>query len=295
MSTKARTVLLTGAAGQVGSALQPRFVAAGWTVHATDLAELDITDAVAVEAAVDGLRPAAVVNLAAEVDADRCEREPEHARRVNADGPTNLARSCTAHGALLCQISSDYVFDGERRTPYREDDQTRPLSVYGETKVVAEHAAADGLVVRTAWLAGRAGSNIPKTVLRLAVDPDRALAFVDDQRGSPTVAEDLADALVALVDQDVRGRFHVTNAGDASWHEVVAHVLACSGQDPARVRPIPTAELVPPRDAARPTYSVLDGSALTATGIGPLPSWQESFEQLVADLVERTPAVVAAP
>lgn len=291
MSTSARTVLLTGAAGQVGRALEPRFAAAGWQVRATDLPELDITDAEAVEAAVVGLRPDAVVNLAAETDADRCEREPARAVEVNAEGPAHLARSCTRHGALLCQISSDYVFDGERRTPYREDDPTGPLSVYGVTKVAAEEAAlADGLVVRTAWLSGRHGTNIAKTALRLALDPTRTLSFVDDQRGSPTVAEDLADALVALVGQGARGRFHVTNAGDATWCELVAHVLERGGHDPGRVHPIATDQLVPPRDAPRPSYSVLDGSALAATGIGPLRPWQEAVDLLVDDLVALRPA-----
>jgi dTDP-4-dehydrorhamnose reductase/4-ketoreductase len=286
MSTAARTVLLTGAAGQVGQALEPRFAAAGWRVRSTDLPELDITDAAAVEAAIAGLRPDAVVNLAAETDADRCEREPERAAEVNAEGPAHLARSCAAHGALLCQISSDYVFSGERRTPYQEDDPTGPLSVYGVTKVAAEEAAlVDGLVVRTAWLSGRHGTNIAKTALHLALDPARTLSFVDDQRGSPTVAEDLADALVALVDQGARGRFHVTNAGDATWCELVAHVLECGGHDPERVRPIATDQLSPPRDAPRPSYSVLDGSGLAAIGIGPLRPWQEAFELLVADLV----------
>jgi len=271
----------------------PRFEAAGWTVHATDLPQLDITDEAAVHEAVAATSPRAVVNLAAVADADRSEREPVHARRVNAEGPRHLAEACAAQGALLCQISSDYVFDGLADRPYREDDPTRPLNAYGETKVAAEAVTleVDGLVVRTAWLSGRSGANITKTALRLASDSTHDLAFVDDQRGSPTVAEDLAVALVELVERDVRGRFHVTNAGDASWYELVAHVLRCSGLGADRVRPITTAELVPPSAARRPAYSVLDGARLEqSTGVGPLRPWQDAVEELVADLVERTPA-----
>lgn len=283
-------VLLTGGAGQLAQACAPVFAGAGWDVVALDLDELDIRDHARVREVLDDLRPAVVLNLAALRDADRCEVDVAEAWDTNAYAVHGLAAACDAVGAHLTTISSDYVFGGEQDRPYVESDPAHPLSVYGETKLASEAVADLGFtVVRTAWLAGRKGANTVKVMLRVAADPERPIAFVDDQRGSPTVAEDLAPVLLALSADRLGGVFHVTNAGEATWYDLARHVVETAGYDPARVRPIATEDLDPPRAAPRPAYSVLAPAALRSAGFDPLPPWQESFARLVHDLVDGDP------
>jgi dTDP-4-dehydrorhamnose reductase len=279
-------VLITGGAGQMAQAAAPAFAADGWRVTAWDIDTLDIRSHDRVATALRGLRPDAVLNLAAIRDADQCEVDPDTAWETNDTAVRHLADVCEGVGAHLCQISSDYVFGGEQQRPYTETDEAHPLSVYGASKLASEVVAQQGAtVVRTAWLAGRRGTNTVRTILTLAADPDRALAFVDDQRGSPTVAEDLAPVLVRLCAERRQGLYHVTNQGDASWYELACHVLASAGHDPGRMRPIATGDLDPPRAAPRPGYSVLDNAALRREAIPLLPDWRDSTRRLVEDIV----------
>ena len=277
-------LLITGADGQLGQASQAAFAAAGWRVTPTDIETLDVRDRPAVLEAVERLRPDAVLNAAAQTDADLCEAEPDLAFATNATAVGHLAEACGHTGALLCQVSSDYVFDGRKRLPYHEADEPRPLSVYGRTKLDGERVAGtDALVVRTSWLSAPRGRNIVRTVLRQAEDASRGLEYVDDQRGSPTVAADLAAALVAMLEERWTGVFHVSNQGEATWYDLARHVLIEAGHDPERVRPIRTADLRPTRLAARPSFSVLDNAALRMAGHPPLRHWTDA----VADLVGR--------
>lgn len=279
-------LLITGADGQLGQAAHEAFVGAGWRVTTTDIEQLDIRDRQAVLDAIATLRPDAVLNAAALTDADFCEVEPDLAFATNATGVGHLAEACSHTEALLCHISSDYVFDGARRQPYTEADHPSPLSVYGRTKLDGERVAGtDALVVRTAWMSGRTGRNIVRTVLDQARYPDRVLRYVDDQRGSPTHADHLAAALVGLVEDRWTGLFHVTNQGEATWFDLARRVLAEAGHDPDRVRPIATADLDPPRLARRPAFSVLDNAAFRLAGRPLLPHWTDA----VADLVRRLP------
>jgi dTDP-4-dehydrorhamnose reductase len=279
-------ILITGADGQLGRAAQEAFSVAGWQVTTTDIEQLDIRDRGAVLDAVTTLSPDAVLNAGALTDPDLCELHPEQATATNATAVGHLAEACRRSGALLCHISSDYVFDGTADRPYTEGDEPRPLSVYGRSKLDGERAAgADALVVRTAWVSGRAGRNIVRTVLDQARDPDRVLRFVDDQRGSPTAADDLALALVDLVAQRWTGVFHVTNQGEATWYDLARRVLVEAGHDPERVRPITTEALDPPRLAPRPAFSVLDNAMLRLSGVPLLPHWTAA----IADLVRRLP------
>jgi dTDP-4-dehydrorhamnose reductase len=157
--------------------------------------------------------------------------------------------------------------------------------VYGRSKLAGEHEVGPhATTVRTAWLAGTGGPNLVRTVLGLAADPDRILTFVDDQRGSPTVAEDLAGMLFRLASERRTGLFHVTNQGAATWYELVRHVLAVGGHDPARVRPITTADLRPPRPAPRPVNAVLDNAVLRLVGVPLLSQWQDAVARLVRRL-----------
>jgi dTDP-4-dehydrorhamnose reductase len=181
-------------------------------------------------------------------------------------------------------VSTDYVFDGTKSEPYVEWDQTNPLSVYGKSKLGGERELHDGsLVVRTSWVCGEHGANMVKTALRLA-EGDGEVAFVDDQRGHPTFAADLAEGIHRLVIGRHTGTFHVTNQGPVSWWEFVREIFELVGADPARVRAISTAELDPPRPAPRPANSVLDNFALRNSGLPLLPDHRESLERLVRRL-----------
>lgn len=278
-------LLLTGARGQVGREVEEVFTRDGWDVTAVGHADLDIADRAAVAAAVDEARPDAVVNAAAWTAVDDCEADPDRAWRVNALGVRHLAEAARRAGAHLCHISTDYVFDGTRADPYVEWDAPNPQSAYGRSKLAGEREAGpDACIVRTSWVCGRYGSNLVKTVLRLAAEPDRELAFVDDQRGCLTVASDLAVAVHRLVADRRTGVHHVTNQGPASWYEVVGQVLAAAGHDPGRVRPIATADLQPPRPAPRPANSVLDNAVLRLEGLPLLPPVEEALPRLVAEL-----------
>ena len=285
MAPTPRTLLITGADGQLGTIAQRAFTLAGWRVVGTDIEQLDIRRRDEVLEAVQDVRPDAVLNAAAITDADLCEVEPDLAFATNAIAVGHLAEACRHAGALLCHLSSDYVFDGDKRQPYHEGDVADPLSVYGRSKLDGERiVGVDGLVVRTAWLSSTVGRNIVRTVLDQAADADRTLRFVDDQRGSPTNAADLVDALVHLVGERWTGLFHVTNQGEATWYDLARHVVADAGFDPERVRPITTADRDPPRLATRPAYSVLDNSALRMAGAPLLRHWTDATAEIVAQL-----------
>jgi dTDP-4-dehydrorhamnose reductase len=287
-------LLITGAAGMVGREVVEvarsrqdvakldvaAFDVAKFDVAAFDHATLDITDVEAVRAAVDQFQPTAIINCAAFTEVDRCETEPDLAFRVNRDAAAFLADAAATVGARLVHVSTDYVFDGTKPSPYVETDVTNPQSVYGESKLAGELAVLtlgeSAVVARTAWVFGQHGQNMVKTVLRVK-DSSPTLRFVTDQRGSPTSAADLAVALVALAESEHSGVFHVTNAGAVSWFEFVREILRQVGDDPERVEPITTADLVPPRAAPRPANSVLDNVALRSTDIAPLQNYEAAL------------------
>ncbi len=281
-------VLVTGSAGQLGRdvvAVLGRDEAV--ELLAADHRTLAIDDPVAVASSMDAFRPDVVIHCAAMTDVDRCEREPALAQAVNATGTANVARATVAARSHLVYVSTDYVFDGRSCRPYTETDQPNPISVYGRTKLAGERACPpEATVVRTSWLSGVHGANFVTAILKLADSPGE-LRIVDDQRGSPTCTADLADALVALANDRRPGRFHVTNAGEASRYELAREVVARFGGDPDRVRPIATAELDPLRPAARPAYSVLDNSAFVAAGYRALPDWRDGLARLLVGLEGR--------
>ena len=280
-------VLVTGAAGQLGTDLVGHLRARDVDVHGVDRGALDITDADAVSQMLADIDPDVVVNCAAFTAVDRCETEVDHATAVNTRAVRSVARACAASGARLIHLSTDYVFDGTLDRPYREDDATNPQSVYGRTKLAGETAAFEELddhatVVRTSWVCGAHGDNVVQLVLRLAAQ-DAPLAFVDDQRGCPTFTTDLSAALVTLAAEPVGGVVHLTNSGVVSWYEFVREILEASGHDPDRVRPIATSELRPPRPAPRPANSALDNARWAALGFAPLRDFREPLRELVAE------------
>ena len=285
-------VLLTGAAGQVGSEIVRLLEARSaerahgrLEVVALDHARLELERRDQVLATVCAAEPDVVIHPAALTAVDACELDPDRAFAVNGLGTRHLAEASRLVGAHVVYLSTDYVFDGRSDCPYREWDATNPLSVYGRSKLAGEHELDPSwATVRTAWVVGLNGSNMAKTVLRVARESTGALRFVDDQRGSPTVAGDLAEKVVELALSRRPGCFHVTNQGETTWYGFARAVLEEAGLDADRVEPIATAELDPPRPAPRPSNSVLDNAALRLGGDELLPPWRDALGRLVREL-----------
>lgn len=279
-------VLITGAGGQVGRELVDVFGSSDHhEVHAFDRSGLDIGDRDSVLAAITTLRPEVIVNPAAWTAVDACEADPDRAFRDNALAVRHLAEGARRIGARIVHLSTDYVFDGTKRAPYVEWDTTAPTSVYGASKLAGEHELGpDDTVLRTSWVCGFHGGNMVKTILRLAGE-HQTLSFVDDQRGHPTFAGDLARMVHRLVLDRRPGTFHVTNQGAVSWFEFAQEVLRAAGMDPSRVNPVATADLQPPRPAPRPANSVLDNAALRLSGVELLDDFRVPLEQLVTRLL----------
>jgi dTDP-4-dehydrorhamnose reductase len=278
-------VLITGAGGQVGRELVDVFRAdAHHQVHAFDHATLDVSDRDAVLAIVTSTRPEVVIHPAAWTAVDACEGDPDRAMAVNALGTRHIADGARRVAAPVFYVSTDYVFDGSKAAPYVEWDEPSPASVYGRSKLAGERELDPGsTVIRTSWVCGYHGANMVKTILRLAAE-NETLTFVDDQRGHPTFADDLAAMIKRLVVERRPGLFHVTNQGPVSWYDFAGAVLRFAGQDPGRVKPVATADLHPPRPAPRPANSVLDNAALRLSGVPLLPDFHEPLERLVARL-----------
>jgi dTDP-4-dehydrorhamnose reductase len=282
-------VLITGAAGQLGTDLALTCTAAGDVVVACGRSELDLADRDSVYQAILGVAPDVVLHAGAWTAVDACEGDPERAFHVNALGTEWVADASRRAGSHLVAVSTDYVFDGTKPEPYHEWDRPNPQSVYGRSKWAGEHAVAvhapGSCVVRTAWVCGAHGPNMVKTVLGLLDRPE--LAFVDDQRGCPSFTADLAVTIRQLAAARVPGVFHVTNQGETTWYGFVREILEAAGADPGKVRPITTAELDPPRPAPRPANSVLDDAALRMGGFMRLPHYRESLDRLVRELQGR--------
>ena len=270
-------ILITGAQGQLGHALQQAL--SGEDLILKDLPEFDLTRSDS-ESKIVAAHPSVILHVGAYTNVDGAEREPELALAVNAQGTTFVARAAATLNARLIYLSTDYVFDGTKAIPYREEDMPHPINVYGQSKREGEIAALTGcpntLVVRTAWLYGNAGNNFVKTIMRLAGEKP-FLEVVGDQRGSPTNADDLALALKDLLTSDLRGICHVTNTGDCTWHEFAEAIVSFMDLS-TPVRPITTAQAG--RLARRPAYSVL-GQERLCTVRDPLPHWQDALARFM--------------
>ncbi|HZU74653.1 MAG TPA: dTDP-4-dehydrorhamnose reductase [Acidimicrobiales bacterium] len=280
-------VLVTGAAGQLGTEVVAHLATRRAEVIGITRAEVDLTRRDLVRAAVSALGPEVVIHTAAWTAVDDCESDPERAFLVNTLSTRNLAEAARATGAHLCLVSTDYVFDGATDRPYLEWDTPNPLSVYGRSKLAAEaELDPSSTIVRTAWLFGEHGSNFVKTMLRLSQQSD-VLRVVDDQHGCPTAAADLARAMTELALGRHPGVHHVTNQGAATWYELARQTMVAAGLPAERIEPISTKELDPPRPAPRPEYSVLDNFVLRQSGLDLLPDWRESLHALVPRLLSQ--------
>jgi dTDP-4-dehydrorhamnose reductase len=273
-------ILITGADGQLGWELQR--VLPGHELVLGIWPGFDLLRPES-EAFIFEARPDAVIHTAAYTDVDGAEREPGQAMAVNAEGTERVARTAGRIGARLICLSTDYVFDGKKGTPYLETDETNPLNAYGRSKLEGERRALgccpDALVVRTAWLYGAQGKNFVTTIMRLAsAQPE--LRVVADQRGCPTHAGDLAEAVAKMLETDLTGIVHATGAGDCTWHEFACAIVAQMGVT-VRVRPITTAEMR--RPAARPAYAVLSNQRLASAGIA-LPPWRDALDRFITQV-----------
>jgi dTDP-4-dehydrorhamnose reductase len=274
-----RRILITGAGGMLGQDVVDAADQAGLTPIALAHAELDIADWAEAREAIDATEPDVVINCAAWTDVDGAEANEAVARAVNGAGAGNVARAANARGAHTIHISSDYVFDGAKRSPYVESDAPAPLSAYGRSKLAGEEAVAREApgrhtIVRSSWLFGVRGPCFPATILQLARDRDE-LAVVDDQRGSPTYTRHLAAALVALAGQPPSGLIHLAGAGACTWFEFAGAIIE-SARLATAVTPSTTAEQR--RPAPRPPYSVLGSER----GAFPLPDWRAGLADYMA-------------
>lgn len=271
-------ILVVGANGMLGHDLMATLEG---DVRGLDLPEIDITSLESVRRVLLTLKPEIIINAAAYTDVDGCETNVEQAMAVNGEGVGLLALTAREIGAKLVQISTDYVFNGGKGSPYVEDDPQQPLSIYGESKLAGELNAAmapEYLIVRTQWLYGLHGKNFVETMLRLAGEKSE-LAVVDDQVGSPTWTYDLALAIKALLDKKCRGIYHAANSGFCSWNEFARAIFEEEGVK-VTVNGMTTQELN--RPANRPLYSTLDcGKLERDTGFKPQP-WREALREYLA-------------
>lgn len=275
--------LVTGAAGQLGSEIVESL--GGREVAALSRSELDVTDYHSVVQTALDYAPQVIVHAAAYTDVDGAESDPETAFGVNAWGTRNVALAAKASGALMCYISTDFVFDGSRDSYFEWDDPS-PLGIYGRSKLAGERETASHapswLIVRTSWLCGRAGKNFAKAILSLR-STQETIPVVNDQYGSPSVASDVAEVVTQLCTRRLEGIFHVTNSGSATWYELARAIMRSAGDDPDRIVPATTEEV--PRAAKRPKSSVLGSRCLAAAGVRRPRPWREAFDDLVGELV----------
>ena len=275
-------LLITGAAGQLGTDLVLSAQKSGHQVIATIHGDLDITDKSQVDRVVGEAKADAIIHAAAWTAVDACESDPQRAMSVNRDGTANIVSAARKSGSRVIYISTDYVFDGTKPTPYIESDLPNPQSVYGASKLAGEQQLdlTTDQIVRISWVCGEHGANMVKTILRLAAS-NPTLTFVDDQIGSPTFTSDAAPAIVELATSDSAGIWHLTNQGSTSWFGFARDVLSAAGQDPNRVIATTTELLQPARPAKRPANSVLDNARMRQANLTMLDDYHIPLQRLV--------------
>lgn len=281
-------ILVTGSNGQLGREMRKALESksSGLTLY-TDIDELDLTDAKAVEKFVESNGVTHIVNCAAYTAVDKAETDEALCNRINIEAVKNLALAANKVDAKVVHVSTDYVFDGKNFRPYAESDATNPTSRYGISKREGEKVLMallpDSIIIRTAWLYSPHGNNFVKTMRKLGRER-KELGVVADQIGSPTSATDLAKAIVSILffPQWVPGLYHFTDEGAASWYDFTKAIHRMSGIVDCSVKPITTADY--PTPAARPHYSVLDKSKIKRTFGLKIPHWEESLAKVIAEL-----------
>lgn len=287
MTQGERPILITGSKGMLGNDLCSALKEADANWIGVDLPEVDISDPSSIGNVVKDKEPGLIINAAAMTDVDGCESDHEKAYRVNALGALNVARAASISNAFVIHLSTDYVFDGTKTSPYREDDPVNPLGIYGKTKaegerMVLSEAPDNSLIIRTQWLYGLHGKNFVESILNACKERD-VLKVVDDQHGRPTFTEDLVKAILELVKLRPTGVYHVANSGQTTWHGFASAIVEIEGLSHIKVQTLSTAELN--RPAPRPLNSVLDINKFQSLTKSALPDWKQA---LAAYLKRRT-------
>ncbi|SET21495.1 dTDP-4-dehydrorhamnose reductase [Natronincola peptidivorans] len=272
-------VMVTGAKGQLGVDLVNK-LSLKHDIMAADKEDLDIIDLDQVMKAVRNLKPDVIINAAAYTNVDGAETEVDLAYRINCVGAKNLAIAALEYGGRLLHISTDFIFDGRKNTPYTEFDATNPLSVYGKSKLAGETCIKEicnrHYILRTAWLYGEHGNNFVKTMLRLA-ENNKTLKVVDDQIGSPTYTKDLVKVIEKMITTDAYGTYHASNAGACSWNEFAKKIFQMKEIKDIEVLPITSEEFN--RPAVRPKYSVMENYMLKLQLDYEMRHWEEGLKE----------------
>lgn len=279
------TILVTGGNGQLGCALRLASVESRHRYIFTDIEELDITSATAIEEFFCREKVDVVVNCAAYTAVDLAEENEPKADAINHKAVALLAEACLRHNATLIHISTDYIFSGKADTPYSEKSEPAPLNAYGRTKLAGERAIAESgcksIILRTSWLYSEYGRNFVKTMQNLMATRSE-VKVVADQIGTPTYASDLAKAITYIIDSGQSGKFgiyHYSNLGECSWYDFATEIARLSGNLGCKINPCTTTDY--PTKARRPQYSVLDKSKIIATFNLTIPKWKESLSKVV--------------
>lgn len=295
-------ILITGSSGMLGTALyealsrDPSYKVAGLDaaqaagVKQDAFIRCDITDYAALKKAVSGITPDIIIHTAAFTDVDGCEVQPDKAETVNAVATRYVAETASEYKAVIVYISTDFVFDGTKMSPYKEDDTANPINIYGRSKLngekFVEEAVGKGkfFIIRTSWLFGRNGKNFVDTILKKA-QSEKTIRVVNDQFGSPTYASDLAEGIGRLLDlyktaKEITGVYHITNSDDCSWYKFAQKSLELARIYNVELVPILSVEL--DRPAERPSVSILDNSRFIALTGRPLRSWQRALEDYIS-------------
>jgi dTDP-4-dehydrorhamnose reductase len=283
-------ILVTGGNGQLGSELKVLSENFDAEFFFTDREELDITNADAVNEFIISTKPDFVINGAAYTAVDKAESDKETAFLINANAVGNIAAACISYNSKLIQVSTDFVFDGTKSTPYKEADATNPLSVYGKSKLQGEQLCLqnnpNAIIIRTSWLYSSFGNNFVKTMLRLSSER-KELKVIFDQTGTPTYARDLAQAILHVIRHEkvntASGIFHYSNEGECSWFDFAKETIELSGNN-CKVVPIETFEY--PTPAVRPRYSVLSKTKIIETFGLKIPYWKVSLKECTKLLIK---------
>lgn len=284
-----RKILLTGITGQVGQELQSTLIPLG-NVISVGREEMDLTQPASIRQAIGELKPEVIVNAAAYTAVDKAETETELAKSINGVAPAIMAEEAQKLGTTLLQISTDYVFDGQKNRPYTEQDFPNPIGAYGKSKLLGEEGVrqncASHIILRTAWVYGARGhGNFVKTMLRLGAEREE-IPVVADQVGTPTWAKDIAGAIAQLLLAQATGTYHFTNSGVASWYDFAIAIfeeakLVGYPLKVQRIVPITTPEY--PTPAQRPAYSVLSNVKTSKTLRTYPPHWRQSLRQMLVE------------
>lgn len=280
-------LLIIGSNGQLGSDMVYLAHKEGYQLTGIDFPDIDITNSEKTNECILNLRPDFIINCAAYTAVDNCESDQKAAYAVNAQGPGNIAIAAKKNGATLIHISTDYVFNGSKTTPYTEDDKPDPLTVYGKSKLEGEQLVAahceKHMIFRIAWLYGINGNNFVKTIRNVAktkAERNERLTVVNDQFGTPTYTREVCRQIFKLIEQPHYGIFHCTNEGQCSWFDFAGHIINTAG---IKVDLVPCTTKEFPRPAPRPQYSVLENAHLKRLHLNVMTDWKTAFSSFISD------------